>query len=123
MRCIIIGLLLAAQISYANPADNSIRCKSRDGNTELKIAIAEDKTASIVSFKNRGKTLVSNLSAKAFEGQTQLVVSGAGFTFIGDQGFSTAQVAYQNDGNSIFKTDIFCKYPETATTSDSDSNL
>lgn len=114
MKTIIFALLLVTQISYAETLDNSIHCKSRDGKTELKIAVGENQTASIVSFKNRGKTLVSNLSAKTTDGQTQLVISGTGFTFVGDQGFSTAKVSYLEDANNIFQTDIFCQYPKVA---------
>lgn len=114
MKTIIAILLFVSQVSFAQNADNAINCKSRDGKTSLKIALNQDKTASVVEFKNRGKTLITNLNAKATDGLTQFVVSGEGFSFVGDQGFSTAKVSFLKDSNSIFQTDIFCKYPKLA---------
>lgn len=111
---LILFALIVSQVSFAETTDNAINCKSKDGKTSLKIALNQDKTASVVEFKNRGKTLITNLNAKATDGLTQLVVSGAGFTFVGDQGFATAQVAYLKDGGDILKADILCKYPQVA---------
>lgn len=126
MKTIIAILLFVSQISFAQNSDNAINCKSKDGKTSLKIALNQDKTASVVEFINRGKTLITNLNAKATDSLTQLVVSGTGFTFVGEQGFATAQVAYFKDGGDVLKADILCKYPQVADglVSDlSDSNL
>lgn len=117
MKTIIAALLFVTQILFAqfsHGSDTAINCKSKDGKTSLKIALNQDQTASVIEFKNRGKTLITNLNAKTTDSLTQLVVSGAGFTFVGEQGFATAQVAYLKDGGDVLKADILCKYPKVA---------